>query len=330
MTARHHTVPSTARSRASDTMTPTDAARIAGALEADLAASSRVVYACAWRQWETWCARRGSSPLPADPELIAAYLAERADAGYSYGTIDLACNAIAYHHRCADLPNPLTDPTLRRVRRGLRRIVGVAPRRRAHPLTLDEIRRIVRSLDASTPGGARDAALILLGYASALRPSELADLSYADLVHQSGGVLITVRRSKADQDAAGQIIGVARGNHPETDPVAALARWTRLHGVRRGRVFPQMLSCGKPTQRPFTGTGVSRMLQRRAAEAGLGHLPISGHSLRAGHATTAAGNGAPIDRIADQTRHRRLATLLEHYIRPADALARSTSRDLGL
>ena len=35
-------------------------------------------------------------------------------------------------------------------------------------------------------------------------------------------------------------------------------------------------------------------------------------------------------RIAAQTRHRAVATLIEHYIRPTDALARTTSRDLGL
>ena len=57
---------------------------------------------------------------------------------------------------------------------------------------------------------------------------------------------------------------------------------------------------------------------------------MSGHSLRADHATTAAANGASIDRIAAQTRHRDLNTLMEHYIRPPDALANTTSRNLGL
>ena len=47
-------------------------------------------------------------------------------------------------------------------------------------------------------------------------------------------------------------------------------------------------------------------------------------------ATTAALNGAPIDRIAAQTRHRDLGTLLNHYIRPAEAMATTTGRDLGL
>jgi integrase len=64
--------------------------------------------------------------------------------------------------------------------------------------------------------------------------------------------------------------------------------------------------------------------------AGFDGIPVTGHSLRAGHATTAAVNGAPIDRIAARTRHRDLGTLMNHYIRPAEALATSTSRDLGL
>lgn len=49
-------------------------------------------------------------------------------------------------------------------------------------------------------------------------------------------------------------------------------------------------------------------VQERANAAGFDGVPVSGHSLRAGHATTAALNGAPIDRIAAQTRHRDLGT----------------------
>jgi integrase len=64
--------------------------------------------------------------------------------------------------------------------------------------------------------------------------------------------------------------------------------------------------------------------------AGLDATRITGHSLRAGHATTAARAGVPLERIAAQTRHKRIATLLERYIRPAQAMQRTSSRDLGL
>ena len=57
---------------------------------------------------------------------------------------------------------------------------------------------------------------------------------------------------------------------------------------------------------------------------------FSGHSLRAGHATSAAQAGISIARIAAQTRHKRIDVLIERYIRPVDALNTTSSRDLGL
>lgn len=74
---------------------------------------------------------------------------------------------------------------------------------------------------------------------------------------------------------------------------------------------------------------ISRLAQARVNTAGFDGVPVTAHSLRAGHATTAAVNGVPIDRIAAQTCHRDLGTS-SAYIRPAEALAASTSRDLGL
>ncbi|GGO85999.1 recombinase [Nocardioides phosphati] len=325
------------------TFDPLELARIAAALEADVAPSTRKVYNSVWHQWTRWCDQRGIPALPASPESIAVYLTERAAAGARWGTLRLACSAIAYEHRCADLPNPMNDPTLRRIQRGLCRTLGTAAVRPAHPLTMEEVRRIVAGLDPTQLAPARDRALILFGYASALRSSELAALRYEDLTPETDGLLVTIRRSKTDPYGHGQVIGVAYGTHPQTDPIGALATWTRLRGLggfgradRRGRgtghgwVFPQLTSSGAPLNRPLSPTGISRALQRRAADAGLGHLQISGHSLRAGHATTAASNGASLDRIAAQTRHRQITTLLEHYVRPAQALSRSTSRDLGL
>jgi urease accessory protein UreF len=78
-----------------------------------------------------------------------------------------------------------------------------------------------------------------------------------------------------------------------------------------------------------SGRTVSRMIRARGQTAGLGHLPIAGHSLRAGQATTAAVKGVPLAQIAAQTRHRDLETLINHNIRSTDALANSTSRDVG-
>ena len=335
------TLPSTARTPIGPTPTPApppdlpgltarDAERVATALEANIAVSTRTVYASAWRQWEAWCRSRGIAALPAPPEVLAADLAERAEAGLSYGTLDLACSAIAYQHHQEGLLDPTADITLRRVRRGLRRIIGAAPRRQAHPLTVAEVNRIVTAMDLDTATGARDRALILLGYASTLRPSELSALHLADIGTRPGGLLVTVRRSKTDQDGYGQLVGVALGGHRLTDPVSALADWLVIRPAGSGPLFTRIHPSGVATAEPIGVRTVSRMVQARARAAGLDALPVSGHSLRAGHATTAAANGASIDRIAAQTRHRDLNTLMEHYIRPPNDLANTTSRNLGL
>ena len=142
--------------------------------------------------------------------------------------------------------------------------------------------------------------------------------------------LVAVRHFKADQEALGQIVGVAAGVRAATDPIPALRVWLHLRPRRPGPLFSRV-----PATRPITSEVVGRrtvsdLVRNRATAAGLADLGVSGHSLRAGHATTAAVNGATIDRITAHSRHRDLTPLFNHYIRPVDALATTTSRDLGL
>lgn len=132
-------------------LTVADATRIAEAMNAAHAQSTRDTYAHAWRVWERWCAARDATPMAACPAMVCAYLTERADQGFSVGTLDLACSAIAYQHRRHGLENPILNESVRQVRRGLRRIVGTAPRRQARPPGVAEIRRILGAINARPP-----------------------------------------------------------------------------------------------------------------------------------------------------------------------------------
>ncbi|OJV83371.1 MAG: hypothetical protein BGO37_08805 [Cellulomonas sp. 73-92] len=218
---------------------------------------------------------------------------------------------------------------MRQVRLGLRRLIGAAPRRQARPLQTDDIRRIVTAIDRTTPKGARDAAIILLGFASALRRSELAALTVSDIEHQPGGVVVTVSRSKTDQEGEGQRVAVVNGQHAVTDPVAALNEWLDRRGRAPGPLFTS-LQRGTVSLHPISGQAIAIALRNRARAAGFDAARITPHSLRAGHTTSAAVAGVSLDRIAAQTRHKRLSTLIERYIRPAQALEYTSSRDLGL
>lgn len=312
-------------------LTAADHGRVADALAASRSTSTRLAYTSAWRGWANWCSARGASPLPAVPELLAAYLAEMASRGRAVSTLDKTVAAIRAAHLDAGHDDPTGNRGVVTVRAGLRRTVGVAPRRQAHPITTEEVRRIIATIDPASLRGKRDRALILMGYAAALRRSELVDLRVWDVSMKPAGLVLTVRRSKGDQDQGGQVIGVTRGQHPETDPVTAVRAWITAAGLQPEDPLFSLVARSdlRAVPRRLDGKQVNRILTARAADAGLADLQISGHSLRAGHATTAAEHGVPADRLARTTRHANIATLAK-YIRPAEVLADTSSSSLGL
>ncbi len=310
-------------------LTSDDADRIAEATAAARTESTRKIYAYLWGQWAHWCASRDLAPLPGDPAALSAFLTERAAEGIAVVSLNVTCTAIRHVHRMHELPDPVATETVRQVRLGLRRTYGTAPRQLARPLATEDIRQIVTHIGRTDPRGIRDAAIILLGYASAMRRSEIVGLDLLDIREEPGGVLVTIRKSKTDEQGHGQIVAVARGKHPTTDPVAALAAWRKLRGHQPGPLFTRFYRSQISLQ-ALAGESVSRILRRRAKEAGLDAERITAHSLRAGHATTAALGGVPLARIAAQTRHKDLAVLVNRYIRPLEALATTSSCDLGL
>jgi hypothetical protein len=149
-----------------------------------------------------------------------------------------------------------------------------SPRRLERPLSTDDIRQILTEIDRTTPMGVRDAAIILLGYASAMRRSELVALTLLDVAEKPDGLLVTIRRSKTDPDGHGQSVAVARGRYHPTDPVAALAAWRQLRGHHPGPLFTRLFHT-RISLHALSGDAIARMLRTRAHAAGLdaGRIP---------------------------------------------------------
>lgn len=317
-------------SGASSSLTPQEQGRIVAALRATRSEGTRRAYAHHWAQWERWCADLDRPSFPADPEHLAAYITWLAQSGRAVSTIDVAMAAVRAVHEDAGLESPTRQLGVTRVRAGVTRQVGLAPRRQAHPLSTDELGRL---LATCTDGvrGVRDRALLLVGYAGALRRSEIADLGIPGILKRRDGVILTLSRSKGDQAGAGVPVPIPMGQGAATCPVTALFAWLDLLGVTTGPVFrPISRHNSVPvTTRALSGESVDRIIQARARQAGLAHLGITGHSLRAGHATTAAENGADVLKLARTLRHARLETTAT-YTRPAEAMRDTTARILGL
>ncbi len=314
-----------------DGLSSAHAEAVQEALNAAKSPATRRAYAAAWRLWTGWADGLGYTTLPADLIHVAAYLADRAGSGSSAATLGRDVAAIRAHHLDAGADDPCAGPGVRRVLAGLRRTVGTAPETQAHPLTTAEIRRMVTGINRTGLRGKRDAAVILLGYAAALRRSELVGLTVRDLAVKAAGLVLTIRKSKADQEGAGVVVGVRRGEHRETDPVAAVLAWIEAAGLGPGDPLFQGIAWSdrRVNGHRLSGQSVNLLLVDRATSAGLGDLPVSGHSLRAGHATTAAEAGVPAEQLARTTRHSNLATLAR-YVRPAQVLGDSSSGSLGL
>ncbi len=85
------------------------------------AGNTRKGYGGAWRVFSAWCENHGARPLHAAPEVVALYLADRAEDGAAVGTLRVAATTIAAEHKAAGLYVSAEAEGVRRTLRGLAR-----------------------------------------------------------------------------------------------------------------------------------------------------------------------------------------------------------------
>jgi site-specific recombinase XerD len=279
-----------------------------------------------WRHFCEWCEARELSTLPASPETVAGYIADCAGR-LKVGSIQRRLNAIAEAHKAVGVESPTSAGMVRNTIKGIRRTMGTAAVQKAAALT-DDIRAMVAMTDAGLIG-VRDRAMILLGFAGAFRRSELVGLDVGDCEFGKDGLTITLRRSKTDQDGAGRKIGIPYGSNPETCPVRTVQSWMEQSGVTTGPLLRSINRHGKIRPGRLSGIDVTRVVKKLAKRAGLDAAKYGGHSLRAGHATTAAIAGATERSIMNQTGHRSVQ-MVRRYIRNGNLFRDNSAGKLGL
>ena len=204
---------------------------------------------------------------------------------------------------------------------------------------VEDIRRMVRSQSMRTNSGIRNRALLLIGFAGAFRRSELVDLDVEDLDFRDEGLVITVRRSKTDQEGQGLLKGIPYGSDRDTCPIRSLQLWLETASITSGAIFRSVNKGdkvilhrrrnGEVIEARLGGRDVARIVKRCAQRAGLDPQRYAGHSLRAGFATTAAERQVPEQEIMDQTGHKSLL-MLRRYIRKGSVLKNNAAAKIGL
>jgi integrase len=283
-------------------------------------------YQTDWRDFSAWCEVGGACSLPAEPETIAGYIAQCAG-HLKVGTVQRRLNAIAEAHKAAGLESPTHSPLVKNTLKGIRRTKGTAALQKAPALT-DEIRAMVTAADPALIG-AGDRALILLGFAGAFRRSELVGLDCGDCAFNRDGLTVTLRRSKVDQEGAGRKVGIPYGSDPGTCPVRVLQSWLERASISAGPLFRPINRHGQLQPGRLFGIDVARIVKKLASRAGLDPKKYAGHSLRAGHATSAAIAGASERSIMNQTGHRSVQ-MVRRYIREGSLFRDNSACKLGL
>ena len=233
---------------------------------AEKSTATRRAYGLDFYLFRRWCEGKCVAALPAQSDTVAAFLASEADRGVKPSTIGRRLAAIRYAHKLAGREPPTNSEVVRVTLRGIRRMTGTAPARKT-PATADKVLAMVASARSDLKG-LRDCALLLLGFAGAFRRSELVALDVADLQFCDGGVRITIRRSKTDQEGLSTTIAIVPGC--AACPIRAVRAWINAAKISDGSVFRAVTRNGKISNRRLSGRAVAEVVKKLCAPRGFG------------------------------------------------------------
>ena len=300
------------------------------ALLSELSKNTRIAYQKGWNRFVEYCmAEHIEDPLSTPPEEVARFfvhLATRPNPKtgvvLSMGTVTLYKSAVNKKYVESGKQSPTSHPVVRATLKGLGRLKGSVSRQ-VEALREYHIEAMLKAC-SGTMIGRRDAAIIALGFAGALRRSEICNLRVADTEFIDTGedagerMFLTIRRSKTDQQGKGQRIAILNGR--SIRPIQRLRLWLEVSGITEGSLFQTMKRGGHLRGKPMHHSDIPRIIKHYAALIGLNPKDVAGHSLRAGFVTSAAVHHARLDKIMAVTRHTTPATVMR-YIRDADAFA---------
>ena len=286
------------------------------------AASTRRAYRAAVRAWCAWCEQHGLPPLPASGPDVAAFLAGERGRKLTPATLDLRCAAIRHLHRLAGCPVPTDDACVAEALAGIRRKAagrGEQPRKKK-AATVAVLRRLLAPIPDDLRG-LRDKALLLVGFAGALRRSELAAIEIKDLEATERGLRLTLMQTKGSQAKA--VTVPLPYVDTELYPVRALERWLAAAAITEGPVFrrfwvPAAAIKAGPASQPqlgrvaLTPQSVALVVQARAVAAGFGRSDLGGHSLKRGALTTGMDRGVHSAKLKRLGRHKSFNVLGEY------------------
>lgn len=250
--------------------------------------------------------------IAASPDLVASHIADLAGI-LAVSSLNRRLAAINKLHEIGNHPSPTKSEIVRMTMRGIRREHSVQ-QRQASPLLRDDLIAIVNALSGNVRD-IRDGALLMLGFAAALRRSEIVALNKDDVEFVDEGLMLNIHKSKTDQEGHGRKISIPKGRS-RLCPVKMVKAWIDVLPDDNAPLFRSIRKGGNITSKRLSGGAVSIIIKDHVKRMGLSPVKYSGHSLRAGFCSSAAQMGVPEWKIMKQSGHKSYQTVLR-YIREA-------------
>ena len=253
-----------------------------------------------WAHFSSWCRRRGAELLPPSPQLIGLYITDCATPplSLSVSTIERRLSGLSWHYQQRGFHLDRKDRHIATVLAGIRRKHAKPPVQKEAVLA-DDILAMIATLSFDLRD-LRDRAILLIGYAGALRRSEIVGLDVGKDDTQDSGGFISIEAEGAVLYIKGKTgwreVEIGRGSSHQTCPVHALEQWLHFAKIANGPLFrPISRQTEKATSERLSDKHVARLIKRCVLAAGIrSDLPdheraklFSGHSLRAGLASSA-------------------------------------------
>ena len=247
---------------------------------------------------------------PVTPEAIIQFclyhLADTSPRRLKVSTLRRYLASVSVGHKEAGLASPTTNDQVKLLLKRAKAARIERPQQKA-AITRDILDKMLSTCD-KTLQGVRDRALLLVAFCSGgRRRSEIANLTTNDITKTNDGYLITLAKSKTDQEADGFTVPISG------DAALALKQWLVKSGVREGNIFRGIKS-DLTLYDGITGNSIYKIVKKRIKLIGLDEALYGAHSLRAGFITESVNSGKTIYEATLLSGHRDIETA-QSYVR---------------
>ena len=325
----------------SQALDPQTVARARDIIERNTPANTRRSRESALRYFWAWAGAHGlAEHYPVHADVLVRFIIDHhegldeqveqalLDAGakrkrgpLSVATIELRVRHLSAAHKAQGLDSPAADPRVRELLKRLKRERAQGPPKKRPPTDLQTFQAILATCGESLTD-IRDRALLLVGAAAGgRRRSEIVAMNVEDLEVAGDDYLLTIRRSKTDQEGHGLVVPV-KGRAAK-----ALRTWLDASGIDSGPLFRALTRWGHVKGRLSDDT-VLYIVRHRAELAGFDPETFSAHWLRALFMTVSGLSGVPIQEAMALSGHKTVEVASRYY-RAGDALSNRAGTIFG-